>query len=1404
MNSNEIDNDRRKIRYQKVDKDSFIRQLQHCHKIEVTCTPAEQAYLQSVIPGELAFQQKYVATHARPRALSEIANHIADRRFGNKTGRYIEIGANLSDFRRRYHPGAHACLKIEDGRDQTRALHTAFCIDRKINFRHQYTEAEYKLELDILDDRIKFSSRHLQNSNQICVHGTEHCAYKAPVGVAIHALYDITPEQLYQAFYVHEMWHLTSFHHVMPMVKLRKNFFDSSSGYWYQQDYPKKGLITFGFSGPQNQADNSHTYTHCMKNYRHLVFDLVIHGADFSIIKETQMKYGFLHEVRFSRITLKIPRILMRIDTGLQNIVIIPDLQKFVKSNYRFEQYTDGIIVDKSKYYQVKQFCESRSDDDIGYTKASQYARAIKSEITIGDKKVLQHWEIDEADFTKVIMFAYVHSMIDRFKRSKLVGVTIKEIVKEIDRNEGFFSRMRQRLADFFGFLDFWRADCSYSVGRVLNLCIECMKHIDIQGTAEAHIYQVCPPSEGAFEYLDLLAERHAHDPKLKLPFVMTEKPEDFEPSLTKAPVSFDLQYQDLPEYTDTLASTPPYDLDDLCELYDEYIDSIKNYESKPELEGLNEEYRRYLSEIVPKTAVERFLDAPKISILNGGPGTGKTTYAIKNYVKDNSFIIVPTSRLKEEWKCRLESTKFRNVRVYTFQTAIIRLSMMKGPDFANIIVDEAFMFAVPYFIAIRYLTTCEIFLLGDPKQINFIDFSGVIKESSKSKMCLKNCSHIPSRTLNYCYRCPKDVVAILNKNFGYRLCAKSAVEHSIVFSDKVDFSSQKKDTNNLFFTQFHKTLFPDVIGQTVHEAQGSTRPHVTLTLTADAMPLVTDSKAHLLVGITRHTQSLVCMSENEQGRHLLNDNLGYFGFCVETQANVKPHDAEKFENIAGVCTSTVHPQAPVDRNVTVFDPSSISQIFVRTLKPKNDIISGANDCAIPAADESIKIVTAAFNAAEHEKKVRRFAGPHFGQTFRACDRVQALRTLVHRYGQKLKTLSSEESLRHSETFYKNFENTFIKEWSEITEDDLQIALAEYAQSVKDKKQEELMREFELQRKEYNTQFVLKEQVKAKVKEDAVGSGKAGQGIGAWNKSLNTFFCVYFRAAERALIRSFKDFLIYANGYDDQRFWQRIQASFDPTHPTLENDFTEFDSCQNMPMLMCSRKIYGKLGMPQHIIDLWVAQRSERMMVAPGFLKMKVINKKDSGEPATLLDNDCVDLMLIPSIVDIEEPDIAGVKGDDIFIQAKRIEPRPEIVALCEEYGIKAKVKQSVVPQFCAHFISPNGVFIDIPSRTLKLFTKTFMNNEFSSDARHQEFHDYKIAVADWLKCFSTQAQLDEAILMATQYYKDEFDFAESDVRQMATFLYGFCNADFTYEKFRTYTVCENTYILNLNSNHVK
>nr|WDS50646.1 MAG: nonstructural protein [Riboviria sp.]WKV33345.1 MAG: RNA-dependent RNA polymerase [Riboviria sp.] len=1417
----------------------FKNEIKHAFRPETRLSDSQLSYLQEIIPCPVIPEPKFTCDHAIPKALMEFANREVTRNAG-KTGEFIEIGPNFADFRKRYHPGAHACALLDNGRDEARIQHTYNCVQRKVHPMQQYSNAEINRDVPLFDEDLRITATTLRATERICVHGAERCTFQAAAAFAVHSLYDITPQQLHQIFYFHGLQTLTSWHFALPQIAVRDNFYDRKSGFWYEYNYPTKGKITMGFSNRNGEADASWTYTHDSKNYYELVFSQAIVGPEFNILKEVQQTFGYQVQVRYSRITRPVPFQMVRINTQMANFVCIPSLEQLLKQNYRFNVRTDGFLVDKHKFFQLVDYASSRSDDDTGYSKLHQYSRAVKSEVTIGSKVVQSRWDLSPDQLEDIVKFTFVYAMSRRFKRSKQVGHAVNELVSEMMNNENWFTRILQRLLDSSKFLDRIRSDHSYTVGRLLNIIIDFTQYVDVSFDVPAHNFSIGNKMEPYYNRVDYLQEKYV-GPSWE--FVVPSAPPE-----EKVESNFiqdkDYVFPNLPETT--VYNVTQRVSDELRLQFEAASDfDTIQYSRTPEDPNYAEIYADIYSifkDVASEDLLDFFLD-PKfhLELLEGGPGTGKTTYAINNLLTDNTLIVVPTRKLKMEWEEKLNKKGFVKYRVLTFQMALTNIQ-----DFDTVIVDEAFLLGAPYIAKLIFMKpkTKNMYLLGDPKQIGVIDFSSKMSEYEHEGAQLKNYKHFKRTVLNWNFRNPRDTVQLLNQTFGYQMVPKSNIEKSIVIiHEKLDEIIPAPESKVLVFAQDDKNFFdcaklqpaPDIEEEgatheqlkiienhqimdnarkqnsqpvnTVHEFQGSAAPIVTLVLTEKAVPIIENSKSHLIVGLSRHTEKLVIMSTEIAGKRIIDETCGKLLFTLETAAHIIPHDTEDHHRRPEVSSSYEMPKMPLDMNLDCYDPAGVMNIMQARLKLKDTPLVNVNLTQLPDNDQEITINVGELRQPEIEQQCVRHIGPKIAPDYRAIDKIGSLNTLITRYADKLENKPESEQHTLAGKLFETFTMNAIKsesglpQWSLITNEDRMEAMAEFAIAIKEKNQTKIIEEFELSTKMFRTQFLQKDQTKAKVKENSIFEGKAGQGIGAWDKTLNVMFCVHFRAAEKAISRSLKDEYLLANGTDDQRLAHYMQTRYVPGDPFLENDYSEYDSSQTLYMVRFTRKIYEAVGVDTDILDVWLEQRYHRKFCLPGFLKMYVTEKKDSGEPATLIDNSLLNVGLLHQFLEIENLHMLLFKGDDSLVHAQSIKLRMTEAEIEKKFGIKTKIKTSIVPQFCAQFLTEEGLLPDIVSRTVKLLSRKFKPRTEKIEARVQDFYDYKRAVGEMLRPLRSFHSLELAVSLATEYYKDTFGFEYNEIMQMGYLLICFTSKNLSYDKFLKYTNTDTGFILNIDSN---
>lgn len=1390
MDQRDIQREQRKIFFDHLQRPTYHSLIDRAFTPKTRIGDIELDYLNSCFNDTIIIHplQQQTSPHPIARVFTEFAEHIVGKQV-NHTGSCIEIGPSVSQAREKFRRGYHACCLIKNSRDQARLLRGANFISS--NSSISYNADETARGLPYFDRAVLEVASTNESTPFICTDGAENCDYPAKTAFSIHSIYDITPEKLHQIFERHGLTEMRAwcFHYGQALVV--PEFKDPVNGFWHRRDYPSPGKITCGFSDSFGRSDNCLTYTHDYANLKFYLTHCFIPGKDFNIQFEIAQRHGPLVELRFSRTTMPNEPVTMSVRTNLEDYVLIPRLNELIAHNYRADKCKRRIVVNKQKFFTLVRYATSRSDTDVGFEKVTQYARSLMSEIMIGNKRVISRWDMAEEDYDDIVMFAYLYAMGIRFKRSKLVGEGVKRLQEEL-KSIHWWPRIKlavsDRLKDLF---DKFSSD-SMIRGRLFDLTIDISSTIDITDEIGGHVYQgyefadnrdlidpyealtsLCKELSLDCNEIDVISKdlRQYKEPKEEIQAIVKQIEQDVPARVVETPTAPPAEVESpVPPPISEIPAGQPIQPETIVEHSNEYLKRMH--------------ILRHPFNKMAKTleATKENIEFPKMTIINGGPGTGKSTYVTKEVIKKkkNALIIVATREQKIEWKTRLADKP--QYHVETQHKALTKCCTR----YEAVVIDEAFLFSTPYlFSIVRFFKTPEVYFVGDPKQIGFIDFERMFDDQAKYQLTLFQ-DNIPQIKMNHCYRCPQDVVALLNKYFGYALHPVSEVKKSIteVSQSALIRKMRKKFDLHMVYRQveLNRQLLPDLVPRTIHQSQGLTRQKVVLELTRDAVPLIETSRQHLIVALTRHTKEFVFYSPTELGKFCVNDEHPTTQ-TVEIAAKIVPREVEH-PLLSEVATSYVPEHRPPDANVLCFDPIPTSTIFAEALKNNNELYGNVTDTQMPNSDVEIRATKDAITATPIHKEIRRFPGQKFGVDYIAKDHVQALNTAIDRYCTLVKDLDSDRKDDFIKTSLERFDQLYLKHQPKIEQLHIDRAFKEFLEALKEKKHDKILTEYDVFMAQNNiTDFMLKQQLKVKVKEAALQQGKAGQGIGAWSKANNARFCVWFRALEIAFTEALHDWVIFFNGWDESRFAQRMAAMIDDDSETVENDFAQYDQCHNEVLREVFYIFMTRAGVPEDIAREWLEKFKNRPMVHRGLFKIFVSQHQDSGQPATLLENTFYNMLILALIFIITDPKLLGFKGDDSILVARLIRLRRDAMKLLESLGFTSKMFKSTIPQFCAQFFTNHGFFPDIPSRALKLLGRQFeVENE-------QEFHDYKQAVKDWLKPLHVPEAEQAAVACATVYYQNSFQFTPVQVNQMLTFLRAFANL--SYEQFKGYTVVE-------------
>ncbi|QYF50221.1 MAG: nonstructural polyprotein [Zhejiang porcine bastro-like virus] len=639
----------------------------------------------------------------------------------------------------------------------------------------------------------------------------------------------------------------------------------------------------------------------------------------------------------------------------------------------------------------------------------------------------------------------------------------------------------------------------------------------------------------------------------------------------------------------------------------------------------------------------------PRKHIISGPPGSGKSTGVCSwpEDQKSETLVCVPTRKQAGDWRSR----------GFNAFTPLKFLASCGGCR--HVIVDEFTLVHPGLILKLAESDFASITLLGDLKQIAFVDFDKL------------GCQYNPAdlykdwqvEYLDQTHRCPQDVTRWLAQ-FYPKLTTTSQVAASVIESvcnpaaAHLAFTQATKAT---LLARGHKAL-------TVHEAQGSTFKSVCLHVQANDMALVRTSEAHRIVALTRHTHRLVIVEEGVLG---LSTALNLA--CLHLTSDLEPVETEVAE-----------------------EPKCTTELVFEVADTPN---TGANldDCALTfGAHPGVTNISSDTLPEVAEGRTLRIDDtcivPHDGveprlssvvaetcRISRPQDRRAALAANACRVVARNKQMSRREARRVGDLLF----GAFCRHCKIEPAEDVHLRLAEALLAAHRK--DPTMRLFsddeplELVRIKNH----LKQQ--SKYAGQPLNKVKAGQGINAWSKSANLAVAPFIRAAQEIVCRGLPEHVLLVLHESDADLKQWFEQHALPGGAWC-NDFTEFDSTQNAGTLEFECRVLRACGVPSSITNAYRALR-ERAWVTSQDHQFSADHARMSGEANTLFGNTIISLAVAALILP-GEWHCAAFKGDDSFVQC---DAEPLSTATIETtVGMICKLERQEVPEFVSFIVAPH------------------------------------------------------------------------------------------------------------------
>lgn len=268
----------------------------------------------------------------------------------------------------------------------------------------------------------------------------------------------------------------------------------------------------------------------------------------------------------------------------------------------------------------------------------------------------------------------------------------------------------------------------------------------------------------------------------------------------------------------------------------------------------------------------------------------------------------------------------------------------------------------------------------------------------------------------------------------------------------------------------------------------------------------------------------------------------------------------------------------------------------------------------------------------------------------------------------------------------------------------------------------------------------MKQQSKAAL--DAFAKRKCGQGISAWDKTINVVFCAAVRELERVFKAALKPGVVFANGLPESRLSDIYLAHRREGDQYLANDFSEFDSTQGVVTTKLEQKLWRHCGLPAHLVSLYGVLRASWRIKVPGVASVQNGDMRHSGEPFTLLGNTAVNMAVSGVIMQCQGFSFAGFKGDDSIVTGPHVHwDHAEEQWVRDNVGMLCKPETGGVPEFVGYYLTDRGFMPNI----LRIAAKVISRN----NSTHL-MAEYQLALRDSLSMVRTAGD-EDVMLLANQ-----------------------------------------------------
>lgn len=1279
---------------------------------------------------------------------------------------FIEIGPNAANFFQRAigKQNAHGCT-LRSARDQSRHLRSAY--SRQVRMHNLSKEqidkiARGGLTKEVLHNDIQMLASGI-TTETFCLNGWENCNHIANIGISVHSMYDISFRKLAIGMRNHNVKMIRAFMH-FPVEALDVDKYTN-----YERGY--SFIVKDGKIYQYWVDDPSEAYVHDQKTWLNY---LIIGGFDtpfgFSVTIEKMYQFGSQFTLNISKTTAKGAQFYC-IKSGLSELCMVPNFrilatQGFCKREMDVNDRSNYIITSREKVKRLLDYVNARAGKGFTLDTVHAYMRTLIAEIRLGGVLLEERWNLTPQEFADLSISIYLLSLYQR----KLDSAVIDDARTQLDKLTVDAPNVKQVISNF------------------LNDIINTLKPFHIHTKAKIYTDEKNVYSKFCIRFY----EDHIYESKVKehkyddaVYFGELEDYPDVELTLNEraAQCSF-------PEKKVT-PNAPDYEsLNSDLGILEPPQKYNENYLEQRQHEILLEEIVKNMNDpATPKPLATTLKSA--YSVLNvpppkklyienmrglvGVPGARKTGMLIEIIIPKliqgkhgKVLVITPTMSLRDQYNEDLPAGSI----AMTMHSA---LNKAVKENWDCYIIDEAFTFPIGYINFIASLG--KTILVGDPNQIGHVDFSGMWKGCDNLKSYI---SYIPCKKLTESFRLPQDIVSTpFIKTLYNQITSNSKKLTSIEY---VPSGFSTNNANYLTFTQDVKNQLKtihNIEAKTVHEVQGKTFVNVFLYFnnTHAERELLKSSPNHLVVGLTRHTNKLYIRDSDDHFiTTMINDTPVLGNIADKSNIDLNAVDINMDTNLNSkplVLEQNSTNEIPYQYNKTdyMIADASISA-YTMNIPQRENISTISTMLSTPREFVKLRLHRLG-NEEEYDTKkhkVYRFPVPQRVMITKHHQSQMLLRTNLERLGKLTKNIKEKECDVLATKLFNNVEKEFNWDIKPMDHHQMFIDAIE-KMNLRGQTLDNLM-----DAQTWHDQYIqivkshLKSQQKPMLEKDAHAENKAGQGISAWQKTLNLHMSCWTRLLEKILINHSKGSVHITSGMNDKEVMCLIESKIHKEHRFLENDWSQFDSNQNNVTRKILYYALKKIGCPDILLLPFMQQLKERRIVCET-LSMIVHDKKDSGAPHTLIDNCLFNLAICLDIT--SNYDYIFIKGDDsliVGVDPKFNESRREFYE--KNCGYTLKPKSGITGSYVSFIVSTSGVAYDLVRQTAKILSRAYVNKE--------EYIKYQDSVLATYKVLNFDEAYNMCKVNSLHYTNSMRTIEHFD--SMLSFIYRFANREIPFD----------------------